>query len=65
MAKSSKIVAAGNSAGVILPNQFPARLNDAPGETAPNAANLRVIEATTAAEAIMHEDRDILAELSK
>jgi putative addiction module antidote len=75
MAKQVKIVKVGNSAGVILPKEVLAHLHVAPGDElylretpsgfALSAVDPDFVEAMTAAEAIMREDRDILAVLAK
>ena len=76
MTKPLKIVKVGNSAGIILPRDVLARLRvdvggelyltEGPGESFTLAArDADFIEAMTAAEAIMREDRDILAVLAK
>jgi len=76
MTKQVKIVKVGNSAGVVLPKEVLARLRVAPGDElylreTPNggyaltAVDPDFVDAMAAAEAIMREDRDILAVLAK
>jgi len=75
MTKLLKIIKVGNSAGIVLPKEILARLRvalgdelfltEGPGGITLTAADPDFIEAMTAAEAIMREDRDILAVLAK
>jgi len=74
-ANSLKIVRVGNSAGVILSKEMLAHLrvgigdeiflSEAPGGFKLTAVNPEFVQAMTAAEEIMREDRDILAVLAK
>ena len=74
-AKKLKIVKIGNSVGVVLPREILATLRVELGDDLfvtemPNGVALRpvdpnFVEAMTAAEEIMREDRDILAVLAK
>lgn len=76
MNKPLKLIKIGNSTGVILPREVLARmrvaqggqvfLSEAPGDTySLSPANSDFVEAMTAAEEIMREDREILAVLAK
>ncbi|TPG43439.1 AbrB/MazE/SpoVT family DNA-binding domain-containing protein [Sphingomonas koreensis] len=75
MTMELKIVKIGNSVGVVLPKDMLARLRvelgdklfvgEAPGGYMLSAADLDFVEAMTAAEGIMREDRDILAVLAR
>jgi putative addiction module antidote len=75
MTKELKIVKIGNSAGLILPKEVLALLrvelgdslflSEGPGRISLSAANEEFVEAMTAAEEIMREDRDILTVLAK
>lgn len=70
-----KLVKIGNSMGVVLPKDVLARLRvelgdklfigEAPGGYMLSATDPDFIEAMTAAESIMREDRDILAVLAR
>ncbi|RYY28333.1 MAG: AbrB/MazE/SpoVT family DNA-binding domain-containing protein [Sphingomonadales bacterium] len=75
MTKPSKIIKIGNSVGVILPKEVLARLrlglggelffSEDPKGYRITASDPEFIEAMSAAEDIMREDRDILAVLAK
>lgn len=75
MIKEGKLIKVGNSLGVILPREVLARLRIELGDRIwfaeqPDGIALRAhdpvfVEAMTAAERIMREDRDILAVLAK
>jgi len=71
----TKLIKIGNSVGVILPKDVLARLrvalgddvffSEAPGGVTMSPADPAFVEAMTAAEIIMREDREILAVLAK
>lgn len=75
MIKEAKLIKVGNSVGIVVPKEvltlLRAQLGDAlwfveqPGGVALRAHDPAFIEAMTAAEDIMREDRDILAVLAK
>lgn len=75
MTKPLKIIKIGNSAGVILPKEILARLRvelgdelfltEGPASVTLSATDRDFIEAMTAAEEIMREDREILAVLAR
>ena len=75
MTMELKIVKIGNSMGVVLPRDMLARLRvelgdklfvgEAPGGYMLSATDSDFVEAMTAAEGIMREDRDILAVLAR
>ncbi len=75
MTKPLKIIKIGNSVGIVLPKELLARLRvelgdelfvtERPGGVTLTAADPNFVEAMMAAEAIMREDRDILAVLAK
>ena len=75
MIKEAKLIKVGNSVGVILPREVLAQLHarlgdpvwfvDQPGGVALRSHDPGFVEAMTAAEDIMREDRDILAVLAK
>lgn len=75
MIREGKLIKVGNSVGLIVPKevlaQLHARLGDAvwfvdqPGGVALHAHDPAFVEAMTAAEDIMRQDRDILAVLAK
>lgn len=75
MTKELKIVKIGNSVGVVLPKEVMARLHvelgdklflgEAPGGYMLSATDPDFVEAMTAADGIMREDRDILAVLAR
>lgn len=74
--RSAKLVKMGNSVGILLPKEVLARMRvsvgdevfitEAPGDAITvGARDPDFVNAMAAAEAIMHEDRDILAVLAK
>ncbi len=75
MTKPLKLIKIGNSTGVILPKEVLARLRvelgdelfltEGPNGVTLTAADPDFVEAMTAAEEIMREDRDILAVLAR
>lgn len=75
MTKPLKIIKIGNSAGVVLPKEILARLRvelgdelfltEGAGKVTLSPTDADFIEAMSAAEEIMREDRDILAVLAK
>ena len=75
MTKPLKIIKVGNSLGVILPKDALARLRvefgdklfltEGPGNLTLSPTDPDFVEAMTAAEEIMREDRDILAVLAR
>lgn len=75
MTKPSKLIKIGNSVGVILPKDVLARLrvelgdeiffSETPHGVTISPADPDFVEAMTAAEAIMREDREILAVLAR
>ncbi len=75
MTKALKLIKIGNSVGVILPKEVMAKLRvelgddiflaEQPEGYSVRAHNPAFVEAMTAAEQIMREDRDVLAVLAK
>jgi putative addiction module antidote len=75
MATTTKIIAIGNSAGIILPEEILARLNVQKGDTlclteTPNGANLTAYDEKfalklEASQRVMHKYRDALGKLAK
>lgn len=75
MIREGKLIKIGNSVGVILPKEVLAQLHaqlgdrvwfaDQPGGVSIRAHDPGFVEAMTAAEDIMREDRDILAVLAR
>ncbi len=75
MIREGKLIKIGNSVGVILPREVLAQMHaqlgdkiwfaDQPGGVSLRAHDPAFVEAMTAAEDIMREDRDILAVLAR
>lgn len=75
MIREGKFIKVGNSVGLIVPKEVLAQLHarlgdpvwfvDQPGGVSLRAHDPAFVEAMTAAEDIMREDRDILAVLAK